>query len=60
METPLLASYGAVKVVRNPLLLPSNRVIGNKRNNVVTTDDSPREEICASVRTRGTLCRIYK
>lgn len=28
--------------------------------NVVTTDDPPREEICASVRTRGTLCRIYK
>jgi len=28
--------------------------------NVVITDDPPREEICASVRTRGTLCRIYK
>ena len=28
--------------------------------NVVTTDDPPREEICASVRTRGTLCKIYK
>jgi anaerobic selenocysteine-containing dehydrogenase len=28
--------------------------------NVVTTDDPPREAICASVRTRGTLCRIYK
>jgi len=28
--------------------------------NVITTDDPPREEICASVRTRGTLCRIYK
>jgi len=28
--------------------------------NVVTTDDPPREEICASVRTRGTLCRIYR
>ena len=28
--------------------------------NVVTTDDPPREEICASVRTRGTLCRVYK
>ncbi len=27
---------------------------------VVTTDDSLREEIYASVRTRGTLCRIYK
>ena len=28
--------------------------------NVVTTDDPPREEISCSVRTRGTLCRIYK
>lgn len=28
--------------------------------NVVTTDDPPREDICASVRTRGTLCKIYK
>jgi thiosulfate reductase / polysulfide reductase chain A len=28
--------------------------------NVVMTDDLPREEICASVRTRGTLCKIYK
>jgi anaerobic selenocysteine-containing dehydrogenase len=28
--------------------------------NVVTTDDPPREEICASVRTRGTLCKVYK
>lgn len=28
--------------------------------NVVTSDAPPREEICASVRTRGTLCRIYK
>lgn len=28
--------------------------------NVVTTDDPPGEEICTSVRTRGTLCRIYK
>jgi thiosulfate reductase / polysulfide reductase chain A len=28
--------------------------------NVVLTDDPPREEICGSVATRGTLCRIYK
>jgi anaerobic selenocysteine-containing dehydrogenase len=28
--------------------------------NVITTDEPPREEICASVRTRGTLCRICK
>ena len=28
--------------------------------NVVLTDDPPRGEICCSVRTRGTLCRIYK
>jgi len=28
--------------------------------NVVTTDDPPLEEICASARTRGTLCKIYK
>ncbi len=28
--------------------------------NVVTTDDPPREEISASVRTRGTLCKVYK
>ena len=28
--------------------------------NVVITDDPPREEICASIRTRGTLCRVYK
>ena len=28
--------------------------------NVILTDDQPREEICASVRTRGTLCKIYK
>jgi thiosulfate reductase/polysulfide reductase chain A len=28
--------------------------------NVVITDEPPREEICGSVRTRGTLCRIYK
>lgn len=28
--------------------------------NVVTTDDPPRDEICAAVRTRGTLCKIYK
>jgi anaerobic selenocysteine-containing dehydrogenase len=28
--------------------------------NVVLTDAPPREEICASLRTRGTLCRIYK
>jgi anaerobic selenocysteine-containing dehydrogenase len=27
---------------------------------VVLTDDPPREEICSSVRTRGTLCRIYR
>jgi thiosulfate reductase/polysulfide reductase chain A len=28
--------------------------------NVVLTGDPPREAICGSVRTRGTLCRIYK
>lgn len=28
--------------------------------NVVTTDQPPREPICASVRTRGTLCKVYK
>jgi anaerobic selenocysteine-containing dehydrogenase len=28
--------------------------------NVVTTDDPPREKICCSVRTRGTLCKVYK
>jgi anaerobic selenocysteine-containing dehydrogenase len=28
--------------------------------NVVLTDDPPREEACASVNTRATLCRIYK
>jgi len=28
--------------------------------NVVMSGDSPREEICASVPTRGTLCRVYK
>lgn len=28
--------------------------------NVVMSDAPPREEICASVRTRGTLCRVYK
>ncbi len=28
--------------------------------NVIINDDSPREEVCASVRTRGTLCRVYK
>ena len=27
---------------------------------VVMSDDPPREKICGSVRTRGTLCRIYK
>ena len=27
--------------------------------NVVTSGDPPREEICGSVPTRGTLCRIY-
>ncbi|MBW1943822.1 MAG: molybdopterin-dependent oxidoreductase [Deltaproteobacteria bacterium] len=27
--------------------------------NVVMTDDPPREDICGSVRTRGTLCKIY-
>ena len=27
---------------------------------VVMSDDPPRESICGSVRTRGTLCRIYK
>ena len=28
--------------------------------NVVMSGDSPREEICASVPTRGTLCKVYK
>ncbi len=28
--------------------------------NVVMSGDSPRDEICASVRTRGTLCKIYR
>jgi len=28
--------------------------------NVVTSADAPREEVCGSVPTRGTLCRIYK
>jgi thiosulfate reductase/polysulfide reductase chain A len=28
--------------------------------NVVLTDDLPRDKICASVRSRGSLCRIYK
>jgi len=28
--------------------------------NVVLTDEPPREEISCSVRTRGTLCRVYK
>ena len=28
--------------------------------NVVLSADPPREEICASVPTRGTLCKIYK
>ncbi len=27
---------------------------------VVMTDDPPREKVCGSVATRGTLCRIYK
>ncbi|MFC1868119.1 molybdopterin-dependent oxidoreductase [Thermodesulfobacteriota bacterium] len=27
---------------------------------VILSDDPPREEICGSVPTRGTLCRIYK
>ena len=27
---------------------------------VVLDDDPPREKICGSVPTRGTLCRIYK
>jgi anaerobic selenocysteine-containing dehydrogenase len=27
---------------------------------VVLTDDEPRERICGSVRTRGTLCRVYR
>lgn len=27
--------------------------------NVILTDDPPREPICSSVRTRGTLCKIY-
>jgi hypothetical protein len=27
---------------------------------VVLSDDPPREPICGSVPTRGTLCRIYK
>jgi thiosulfate reductase/polysulfide reductase chain A len=28
--------------------------------NVILTDDPPRESICGSVPTRGTLCRLYK
>jgi anaerobic selenocysteine-containing dehydrogenase len=28
--------------------------------NVVMTGDPPREPICGSIRTRGTLCRVYK
>ncbi|MCC6381728.1 MAG: molybdopterin-dependent oxidoreductase [Dehalococcoidia bacterium] len=28
--------------------------------NVVLSDGPPREAICASARTRGTLCRVYK
>jgi len=28
--------------------------------NVVMSGDPPREEICASVPTRGTLCKVYK
>jgi len=28
--------------------------------NVILTDDLPRDEICASTRSRGSLCRIYK
>jgi anaerobic selenocysteine-containing dehydrogenase len=28
--------------------------------NVVLTDDPPREDICCTVRVRGTLCKIYK
>jgi len=28
--------------------------------NVVLTGDPPREPVCGSVRTRGTLCRIYR
>jgi anaerobic selenocysteine-containing dehydrogenase len=28
--------------------------------NVVLTDEAPREDICGSVRVRGTLCRVYK
>jgi anaerobic selenocysteine-containing dehydrogenase len=28
--------------------------------NVVLSGDPPREPICGSVRTRGTLCRVYK
>ena len=28
--------------------------------NVVLTGDPPREPICGSVRTRGTLCKVYK
>jgi thiosulfate reductase / polysulfide reductase chain A len=27
---------------------------------VILTDDPPREAVCASVTTRGTLCKIYK
>ncbi len=27
---------------------------------LVMTDDSPREKICGSVPTRGTLCKVYK
>ena len=28
--------------------------------NVVLSGDPPREKICGSVRTRGTLCKIYR
>ena len=28
--------------------------------NVVMSGDAPREEVCASVPTRGSLCKVYK
>jgi anaerobic selenocysteine-containing dehydrogenase len=28
--------------------------------NVVLTDEPPREEVCGSLRVRGTLCKVYK
>ena len=28
--------------------------------NVILTDDPPREDVCASVTTRGTLCKVHK